>query len=300
MISTDMLLAFIKVAETLNVSKSALFLNVGKSVVSKRVAQLESQLGVTLFSRSTRHIALTSAGESYLEHAKKAVAELSAGEERLRALRSEITGKIRATAPVSWGQRILAKKIPEFLRMHPGVDLELVLSDRMMDIAFERLDIAFRWSTAIHDQHDLVVKSIASIEWQIVASPQYLSMFGEPLLPGDLENHACLFYWREPSDDWWFLTHGTEQVKVKTQGRYHVDNPEAVLEACRQGLGVALLPSYLCAKDVEGGQLVRLLSNWEPQTRFGRLIAAAAPPERMRILRNQLFLEFVRESSDLE
>lgn len=101
MISFDMLVAFAKVAENLSVSKAALALSVGKSVVSKRIAQLETHLGATLFSRSTRHIALTAAGETYLEHAKQALLALSAGEDMLMALRSDLRGRIRVTAPVS-------------------------------------------------------------------------------------------------------------------------------------------------------------------------------------------------------
>ena len=123
MISSDMLSTFIKVAETLSVSRSAQALGVGKSVVSKRVAQLEEAVGATLFSRSTRHVALTPAGETYLEHARRALAEIAAGEERLRALRSDLTGRIRITAPVSWGQRVLCRLLPEFLRVHPGIEI---------------------------------------------------------------------------------------------------------------------------------------------------------------------------------
>ena len=114
MISSDMLVAFAKVAENRSVSQAALELSVGKSVVSKRIAQLEGHLGTTLFSRSTRHIALTAAGETYLEHAKKALLALRAGEEVLTALRSDLKGRIRVTAPVSWGSVCCAKKCLSF------------------------------------------------------------------------------------------------------------------------------------------------------------------------------------------
>lgn len=292
MISSDMLIAFVKVAETLSVSQTASALSVGKSVISKRIGQLESQLGATLFSRSTRHVALTPAGEMYLEHARKALIELSAGEERLTALRSDLHGKIRATAPVSWGQRILCKRMPEFLRLHPGIELELVLSDRMMDLAHERIDVAFRWSSA-QDKRDLVMKTVARIEWILVCAPQYIAGHGEPATPQQLENHSCLFYWREPSDDWWTLVSGQESVRVRVHGRYHVDNPEAVLEACMQGLGIALLPDYLCAEALAHERLTRVLAEWSPITRFGDQITVMAAPDRMRILRNQVFLEFI-------
>jgi DNA-binding transcriptional LysR family regulator len=134
-ISTDMLSAFLKVADTRNVSEAASALDVGKGLVSKRIAQLEEKLGTILFSRSTRKIALTPAGEAYVEFARRALNEIYGGMERMRSLRSELSGEVRVTAPVSWGQRVLAKHLPGFLRLHPALDIEFMLSDRVMDIA---------------------------------------------------------------------------------------------------------------------------------------------------------------------
>lgn len=292
MLNIDMLVAFVKVAEHLSVSKAALALGVGKSAVSKRVGQLEAHLGTTLFSRSTRHVALTAAGETYLEHAKKALLALSAGEAMLTALRSDLQGRIRVTAPVSWGQRILCQKMPEFLRMHPGIELELVLSDRMMDLAFERMDVAFRWSSA-QDNKELYMLTVATIEWVLVCSPPYIAAHGAPASPQALAAHSCLFYWREPSDDWWVLKSGDADARVKVSSRYHVDSPDAVLEACTQGLGIALLPDYLCAEALQDQRLVKVLPEWQPQTRFGNQITLMAPPDRVRVLRNKVFMDFV-------
>lgn len=294
MISTDMLAAFVKVAETSSVSRSAQGLGVGKSVVSKRVAQLEEVVGTTLFSRSTRRVALTPAGETYLEHARRALAEMAAGEERLRALRSDLNGRIRVTAPVSWGQRVLSRRLPEFLRLHPGIEIELMLADRVMDVAYERIDVALRWS-ATAAQPDLNVTPVAVVSWMLAASPAWLAMVGEPKEPADLPALPCLFYWREPSDDWWTLVDGPRRQRVHVRSRYHVDNPEAVLDACLQGLGVALLPDYLCADALVEGRLVRVLPGWTPQTRFGNQITALVPPERLRLPRNRELLRFLTE-----
>ncbi|MFZ4759944.1 MAG: LysR family transcriptional regulator, partial [Burkholderiaceae bacterium] len=141
-ITTDMLAAFVKVAQTLNVSVAATELGVGKGLVSKRVAQLEALVGATLFSRSTRRVSLTPAGEAYLDGARRALAEMAAAHERVRDLRAQLTGDIRMTAPVSWGQRVLAARLPEFLRAHPGIGIELKLTDRVMDLGRERIDVA--------------------------------------------------------------------------------------------------------------------------------------------------------------
>ena len=288
-----MLAAFVKVADSASVSRAALELGVGKSVVSKRVAQLEELIGATLFARSTRRIALTPAGEAYTEFARRALAEMAAGEERLRALRSELTGRIRMSATVSWGQRVLAGKLPEFLRLHPSIEVELQLVDRMVDVAYERIDIALRWSTS--PPPGLMCEPVAVVGWSVVAAPAYLAEAGTPLEPADLARHSCLCYWRELSDDLWVLAHAGRIARVRVQGRYHVDNPEAVAEAAIAGLGIAMLPDYLCQDGLADGRLMRVMPGWVPQTKFGSVISAVSTAERMRLSRNQVLLSFLRQ-----
>jgi DNA-binding transcriptional LysR family regulator len=221
------------------------------------------------------------------------MAEIAAGDERVRALRSDLTGRIRLTATVSWGQRVLAKALPEFVRLHPGIELDLHLDDRMADLAVERVDIALRWSAT--PSPDLVTTPLATVGWLLAAAPGYLAVEGVPQEPADLGRHGCLCYWRESSDDLWTLSAGGERVQVRVRGRYHVDNPEAVADAAVAGLGVAMLPDYLCAAAIADGRLVRVLPAWTPCTRYGTLITAVATPERLRLLRNRALLEFLRE-----
>jgi DNA-binding transcriptional LysR family regulator len=288
-----MLAAFVKVADSASVSRAALELGVGKSVVSKRVAQLEELVGATLFARSTRRIALTPAGEAYAEFARRALSELGAGEERVRALRSELTGRIRLSATVSWGQRVLAAVLPEFLRLHPAIEVELQLLDRMVDVAFERIDIALRWSTT--QPQGLVCEPVAVVGWSLVAAPGYLVNNGTPTAPTDLAQHSCLCYWREASDDLWALAQAGHVERVRVHSRYHVDNPEVVAEAAFAGLGIAMLPDYLCQAALVDGRLVHVLPGWMPQTKFGSLITAVSTAERMRLPRNQVLLSFLRQ-----
>ena len=298
-ISTDMLSAFLKVAQSSSVSQAAAALDVSKSLVSKRIAQLEERLGATLFSRSTRKIALTPAGEAYLEFAQRAVNEISSGLERVRVLKTELTGTLRLTAPVSWGQRVLAKQLPEFLRLHAALQVELRLADRVMDIAAERIDIAFRWSSAAGPEFRST--PMITVEWFLTASPLYLSVHGMPASPRDLANHSCLYYRRDSSDDTWTLIsegakpdQATESVTVKVNGRYRVDNPEAVYESAVAGLGVALLPDYLCEDAIRNGALVKVLTGWTAKTKFGTQVVALSTPERMKFTRNQALLDYLK------
>jgi DNA-binding transcriptional LysR family regulator len=292
-ISTDMLAAFVQVAATLSVSAAAAELGVGKSVVSKRIALLEAALKATLFSRSTRKVALTPAGEAYLEHARLALAAVALGEERLRDQRRQLTGQIRITAPVSWGQRVLAPLLPGFLASHPAIEIDLLLADRLMDIAHERIDIALRWTP--QSASDVRAETLVEIGWAVVASPAYLAAAGTPQEPADLAAHPCMSYWRDNADDAWVLADGNRRHSVRVRGRYHANDTQAVADATVAGLGIALLPTYVCNDPLADGRLVRVLPGWTPQTRFGDRISAVATPERMRLTRNTALLAYLRQ-----
>ncbi len=301
-ISINMLASFVQVANELSVSKAASQMRVGKSVVSKRVAHLESALGATLFSRSTRKIALTPAGELYLDYARRSVDDSRASMEQVRDLNAASSGKlkgqIRLTAPVSWGQNVLARCLPEFLRRHTFVEIELQLTDRMMDLAHEGVDIALRWSSS--SARALGTVPVAAVQWVIVASPQYLRRWGTPRQPQDLAKHPCMCYWREQADDAWVLACANGQTEVFVRSRYHANNPESVVTAAVAGLGLALLPSYVCNGQMARGDLKPVLGKWTPQTKFGTQITAVSPPERMRLARNRALIEFLQTALDAQ
>lgn len=304
-ISTDMLTAFVLVAQNRSVSQTADALGVGKGLISKRIAQLEEKLGIILFSRSSRKIVLTPAGETYLAYAQRALSEIAGGLERVRALKSELTGSLRLTAPVSWGQRVLARHLPPFLKLHPAVEIELILSDKIMDLAAERMDIAFRWSASATGE--LKNTPIISVPWMLTASPDYLAAHGVPTAPLDLSGHSCLYYRRDSSDDNWVMgcdriqsERGREKIPVRVSTRYAVDNAEAVLDAALAGLGIALLPDYLSDAALRDGSLVKVLPEWTPLTKFGSHIVALITPERMNFSRNKALLDFLLAAMETE
>ena len=294
-ISIDMLSAFVKVAQRRSVSVAAADLGVSKSVVSKRVGQLENAVQATLFARSTRRVALTTAGEAYFEHACRALAELSGAQERVRAARADLAGRIRLTAPVNWGQRVLARRLPLFLQRHPAIEIDLQLTDRRMDLAAEGIDMAMRWTGT--PPAELAMAPLARIDWLLAAAPTYLASAGEPDDPAALASHSCLGYWQGSADETWTLAGPDGTCVVRARGRYHADNADAVAEAALAGLGIAMLPDYLCADALTAGRLARVLPHWRLRTRFGEGIVAVAPPERMRLQRNRALLKFLQESS---
>ena len=236
-----------------------------------------------------------------MEYAKRALAEVSDGMERVRSLRTELSGTLRLTAPVSWGQRVLAKHLPEFLKMHPSLEIDLMLNDRMMDMATERIDVALRWSS--HSHHERHGTPLTEIKWLLTAAPAYIAQYGLPAEPVELYDHACLYYRRDNTDDHWTLQYklaakqsAPRSVEVNVGGRYRVDNPEAVFESATAGMGIALLPDYLCVQAIEKGNLVKVLSPWTPLTKFGTHIVALCPPDRKKISRNQALIDYLQRA----
>ena len=291
-VSTDLLTTFVKVADHLGVSAAAASLDISKSVVSKRIAQLEMAVQATLFARSTRHVALTAAGETYLVFARQALATLGNADESLRDLRQAISGQIRMTAPESWGQKVLARLLPEFLLRHPGIEIELLLEDRLMDIAYERIDIALRMTSIV--AAGLTVTPVARLDSVICAAPQYLASNPLPAHPQELVLHPCMSYWRESADDAWRLVRHEEAQTVRVRGRYHANNVDATASAAVAGLGIALLPLFACEKHLAAGRLLRVLADWTPITKFGTSINAVGTPDRLRLTRNRAMLDFLR------
>lgn len=294
MISSGMLAAFVKVAELRSVSRAAAELGVGKSVVSKRVAQLEATLQTTLFTRSTRQIVPSAAGEAYLEHARRALQELAAADERLRELRVQLTGTLRVTATVSWGQQVLAPALAGFLAQHPALELQLLLADRMLDLAQERIDLALRWSHQA--PRELHAEQVAQVDWVLAATPAYRLAHGLPGAPAELAGHAAMGYWREADDEPWVLQREGDRREVVARSRFHANNPESVAAATLAGLGIGLLPGYLCRDALADGRLERVLPGWTPVTRFGTRIIAVATPERLRLQRCRALLEYLRQA----
>lgn len=292
-VSTDMLAAFVSVADRLSVTAAADELGISKSVVSKRVGQLENALKVTLFSRSTRKIALTPAGDIYLDYARNALAAANTADERLRTLRADLTGLIRLTAPVSWGQHVLSKAIPPFLIENPSIEIDLRLEDRIIDLATERFDIALRMSHVTAP--NLVATPVARLDWAVCAAPAYLASAGAPAEPAELARHPCMSYWRESSDEAWQFAAVDRTVTIRVKSRLRTNNPEAVTSAAVAGLGIGLLPLYACDGDLEAGRLVKILADWKPVTKYGNQIIAVAAPDRMRLSRNQFFLSYLKD-----
>jgi DNA-binding transcriptional LysR family regulator len=280
---------FACVVEHRSFSAAAQSIGVSKATVSKAVARLETSLGTTLFHRTSRRLTLTDAGQSLAERAGRILAEAQAAEEQARDAAAAPTGLVRMAAPMSFGLAHVAPAIADFLEQHPGVEIDLTLSDAKVDIVAEGIDVALR----IADLPDssLRARRLAPVAIRIVAAPTYWDRRGRPTHPADLGDHACFGYTNLPSAIWHFRR-GEEEVAVRPTGPLATNNGEALLPALCAGLGVARLPDFLVDADIAAGRLEPVLPDWNSGSVALHLLT---PPGTLRPARVEALIEFFAE-----
>jgi DNA-binding transcriptional LysR family regulator len=267
------MLVFAKVVELHSFSLTAQKLGISRSAASKHVSRLERSLGARLLNRTTRKLSLTESGHAAYAHCARIAAEVEASELAVQCLVDRPAGMLRLSAPNAFGRIHLVPMLPEYLEKNPEVSIELVLSDRLVDLIDERFDIAI--SSSPLTQANLTKRELAPLEWVICASPAYLKRVKTPKNPDDLRQHNCIFYASDavPGDVWTFSRKGETKL-VRINGNFRANNSEAVRDVAARGFGIALLPTFVIWQDTESGALVRLLSDWIPNGTFGASLAA--------------------------
>jgi len=278
---------FACVVEHRSFSAAAASIGVSKATVSKAVARLEISLGTTLFHRTSRRLTLTDAGTALAERAARILAEAQAAEEQARDAAAAPTGLVRLAAPMSFGLAHVAPAIADFLAAHPGVEIDLILSDARVDIVADGIDVALR----IADLPDssLRARRIAPVAVRIVAAPAYWDAHGRPQHPADLGHHACFGYTNIASPIWHFRR-GEEEVSIRPTGPLSTNNGEAMLPALTAGLGVARLPDFLVDAAIADGTLEPVLADW---TGSGIALHLLTPPSPLRPARVEALIEFL-------
>jgi len=267
--------AFLAVAERGSFSAAARALGTTKSTVSKRVRLLEERLGVRLLHRTTRKLALTGLGEVYRENCRRLLAELADTEAMLLAHARNPRGRLRASAPMTFGVLYLGGFVARFLERYPEVALDLTLDDRYVDLVGDGYDVAIRIGRL--EDSSLMARRLGTAASCCVASPVYLERHGLPADPRDLAAHNCLRYlYRRRPDEWRFEREG-EAVTVRIQGTLSANNGDMLREAACAGLGVARLPAFMVVRELEAGRLRVLLPDWSGEE-VG--IFAVYPPHR--------------------
>ena len=239
-------------------------LGIPKSRLSRRVSQLEADLGVRLLQRSTRKFAVTEVGQSVYRHAQSMLSEAQAAREAVDRLSAEPRGLVKVSAPIALAEDMLAKLLPEFLVANPQVRLQLHVSNRRVDLITEGFDVAVRVRTKLDDDGELVLRRFGQINELLVASPAYLQRHGRPKQPQELASHRTLSMREDEGRQRWTLEGpggAVEVVQIKPTLMAH-DFP-LLMSAARAGLGIALLPESVCADAVRAGDLEVVVPEWQ-------------------------------------
>jgi DNA-binding transcriptional LysR family regulator len=266
---------FVKSAEVGSFARAAEMLGMSAQMVAKHVGFLEERLGTRLINRTTRRQSLTEIGLTYLARCKAVLADVEAAEAIAREVATEPRGRLRVNAPVSFGTETLVPVVAAFQREFPKVEVDLTLSDRMVDLVEDGYDVVFR----IGPLADSGLKARALAPFRVVAcaAPNYLTLHGSPGTPGDLREHACIGYGTYPFTDQhtWRFTRDGETTDVLIVTRLRINDAKAILKAALQGAGIALLAEDLVREPMAEGRLRRVLPDYESPSRPMHLLFAA-------------------------
>ena len=281
---------FISVVENGSFSTAGQSLNITKSAVSKRITQLEDELGIRLLNRTTRKLSLTEAGQRYYEYVIQAYNYAQQGIDAVTELQGQPRGRLKLTAPMSFGVLYIAPLVSEFMNRYPEVDIDLQLEDQMVDLVQQGFDLGIRIGHL--PLSNLIAKRLAPCKSVLCASPDYLKQVGIPKRPSDLSQHNCLQYSYYRGGNEWRLSSAHQQYSVIPKGRLMVNNSEAIRRAVLAGSGIGNLPTFIVGKDIAAGSIEIVL----PEYQLPEHAVYAVFPERKHMpLKVRAFIDFISE-----
>lgn len=282
---------FAQVVECGSFTQAAEMLDLTKSTISRKVAELENHLGVRLLTRSTRHLVLTQEGETFYQSCLQMLEIIEQAELEITANQDLIRGRLNVVMPVDLGQQVMGKYINDFLKRYPNVTIHLELTNREVDIIAEGIDI-YAQVGDISDS-SMVARQFHSSRRVLVASPEYLAQYGDIKSPEDfIAPHHQITVYNTVKLPTWQLMQADEQVRIDLPYRLRVNTISASLMACIDGLGIAVLPEFICREHLQAGRLVRLLPDWHmPEVPVSFVYAQRKlMPKRLRV-----FIDYMME-----
>ncbi|HTJ98763.1 MAG TPA: LysR family transcriptional regulator [Bordetella sp.] len=283
---------FAKVAETRSFTDAAKHLGLTSSAVSKAITRLEQELGVRLLHRTTRSVGLTNDGASFFERCQQILADVQDAENSLNRSRAAPHGRLRVHMPVGFGRRVIVPHLSGFIERFPDLVLDAELSDRMVDLAYEGIDVAVQIGELADAR--LIGRRLCNLRFVACAAPEYLARHGEPATPDDLDRHHCLAYvllhtgrYRE----WQFVKDGRTFGKT-VSGRLNINNAESLLEAATAGLGVAMISNFIAADALRDGRLRPILTDY---VALGPQVSAVYLPSKNLSPKVRAFVDFLSD-----
>jgi len=265
MIALENVRIFLRAVETGSFSAAGRMLRLSPSVVSYRIQLLEETLGARLLTRTTRNMRLTEAGEVFLEHCREIVDSVERAEASVAESAGVASkGALRITAPLGLGRRAIAPMVSRYRREQPHTEVHLRLSDHLLDIVREGLDLAIR--LARMEDSSFTLRKIAEVERVLCAAPAYLQSRGVPETPRDLSRHDCLLLRFPGSQQYrWTIDHHGESISAAIQGPVDADDGDVLTQWALDGLGIVLKPVFEVAEYLADGRLVEVLPDSRPQ-----------------------------------
>ncbi|WP_426071527.1 LysR family transcriptional regulator [Janthinobacterium sp. DSP2-3-3] len=282
---------FVSVVDQGSFTATADIFRISPVMVGKHIKQLEERLGTRLLARTTRRQSLTEIGQQYVEQCRQILAQIAAAETGAEAMRATPRGKLKITAPVSFGSERIAPLLAEYLTAYPDVSLELNLNDRMVDLVEEGFDAAIRIG-ALQDS-GMVARPLRHYAMVICASPGYLAKHGTPRTPDDLAQHECVDFMQWSRHMRWRLSgKETRRDGAATESRFRSNNGQALRMAALHGFGIVMQAEILLADDIAAGRLVPLLADYVPAPRLMHLLY---PRDRQPTPKLTTFIDFLLE-----
>lgn len=290
----DAIQIFLEVHEAGSLSAVAKRHDVAVSSISRKIDALEVELCIKLFHRSSRRLLLTDSGEQFLPRAKNIAAELADARQAMSELNGDPRGLLTVTAPSAFGRRYIAPAVASFLNRYPLMEVDLHVSDEIVDLSTRRVDVAVR--IGVLPDSDLVATTLAPLHRLTCASPAYLARHGRPATPQDLLKHNCLTIATTPIPaGWWCYPGVNREASLPVHGSLRSDDTESLLHAALAGIGIVHLASWMVCDAIEAGQLISLFptaSNTHAKIRPG--IHAVRMPGRSHAAKAQLFIAHLR------
>lgn len=282
------LATFARVVEAGNFSSAARQLGTAPSTISRQMQRLERALGARLLERSTRRIRLTESGEEVYRHCRDMIDAASGAVDAASRMTEQPRGRVSISAPISLAKSMIHPLIPGFLRAYTEVEVQVVFDDRDIDPIRDHVDIVVRPTPT--PPPGLAARRLGTVRWMPCASPAYLHARGMPSVPRDLAQHDCVYLGDTPDDHRWTFRQGAHAQTVEVKGRYVANDVSARRDAALEGWGIASLPDFAVAGDLEAGTLVRVLPDWsfEPRAYSGPIWLLYPPnrflPPKVRVL----------------
>jgi len=250
---------FVAVVSRQGFARAAETLDTSPANVTRYIAELEAHLGTRLLNRHSRKLSLTESGEALYERARAILADVDEAEAITSAATLQPQGRLRINAPLSFGLLHLASRWPRFARLHPQVELDVSLIDRVVDVVEEGFDLAIRISRAGSTAY--AARKLATSRNVVCASPAYLRAHGTPATPAALAQHACIVY-EHVGSEWTLLDADGRPQAVRVRAAMQTNNGDTAAAAARAGLGIVWQPTFLVGPDLRAGRLVPLLPGW--------------------------------------